>query len=83
MGASPVMEGTGLGAWLEEGQGHGGFLKLSRKRTSHETKITLGTLGAHWGGENHGAAKERGAGTKVDLGIATCRGFGVMARSWH
>lgn len=71
MRASLVMEGTGLGTQLEEGQGRGGFLKLSRKRTSHETKVTLGTLGAGSGGEIHGAAKERGAGTSVDLGIST------------
>lgn len=62
------MKGPGLGAWQEEGQGHGGFLRLSRK-THPETKITWTCEEERVGGSLRVGCKERGVRPEADTGI--------------
>lgn len=78
-----MTEGAGLVAWLEEGQGHGGFLKLYGKNTtSPENKVTPGTWEPVAVGRSVGH-KKREVRTKADLRISAYRGFGVLARWLH
>lgn len=51
---------------------------MSRRKTGPETKSHL-EPGSRWKFRDTWGCRERGARTKVDLGISAYRGLGIMA----